>query len=73
MSYIQMILGILVIGSLGGYECGNATFLQAIFNALVFLALIGLVQILKMRKKRAVVKQRQDKNKNKINYNYYTW
>lgn len=67
MSYIQMILGILVIGSLGGY------FLQAIFNALVFLALIGLVQILKMRKKRAVVKQRQDKNKNKINYNHYTW
>lgn len=73
MTYIQMILGILVIGSLGGYECGNATFLQAIFNALVFLALIGLVQALKMRKKRAVVKQRQDKNKDKINYNYYTW
>lgn len=73
MSYIQMILGILVIGSLGGYECGNATFLQAIFNALVFLALIGLVQILKKCKKRAVVKQRQDKNKDKINYNYYTW
>lgn len=73
MSYIQMILGILVIGSLGGYERGNATFLQAIFNALVFSALIGLVQILKMRKKRAVVKQRQDKNKNKINYNHYTW
>lgn len=73
MSYIQMILGILVIGSLGGYECGNATFLQAIFNALVFSALICLVQILKKRKKRAVVKQRQDKNKNKINYNHYTW
>lgn len=73
MSYIQMILGILVIGSLGGYECGNATFLQAVFNALVFSALIGLVQILKKRKKRAVVKQRQDKNKNKINYNHYTW
>ena len=73
MTYIQMILGILVIGSLGGYECGNATFLQAIFNALVFLALIGLVQILKKCKKRAVVKQRQDKNKDKINYNYYTW
>lgn len=53
MSYIQMILGILVIGSLGGYECGNATFLQAIFNALVFLALIGLVQALKMRKKKS--------------------
>jgi predicted lipid-binding transport protein (Tim44 family) len=68
-----MILGVLVIGSLGGYECGNATFLQAVFNALAFSALIGLVQILKMRKKRAVVKQRQDKNKDKINYNYYTW
>ena len=73
MSYIQMILGILVIGSLGGYECGNATFLQAIFNALVFLALIGLVQALKMRKKRAVEKNNDQKNKNKINYNYYTW
>lgn len=72
MSYIQMILGILVIGSLGGYECGNATFLQAIFNALVFLALIGLVQILKMRKKRAAEKS-TTKNKNKINYNHYTW
>lgn len=73
MTYIQMILGVLVIGSLGGYECGNATFIQAVFNALVFSALIGLVQALKMRKKRAVVKQRQDKNKDKINYNYYTW
>lgn len=73
MSCIQMILGVLVIGSLGGYECGNATFIQAVFNALVFSALIGLVQALKMRKKRAVVKQRQDKNKDKINYNYYTW
>ncbi len=72
MSYIQMILGILVIGSLGGYERGNATFLQAIFNALVFSALIGLVQILKMRKKRAVDKT-TTKNKDKINYNYYTW
>lgn len=72
MSYIQMILGILVIGSLGGYECGNATFLQAIFNALVFLALIGLVQILKKCKKRAAEKS-TTKNKNKINYNYYTW
>lgn len=72
MSYIQMILGILVIGSLGGYECGNATFIQAVFNALVFLALIGLVQALKMRKKRAVDKT-TTKNKDKINYNYYTW
>lgn len=72
MSYIQMILGILVIGSLGGYECGNATFLQAIFNALVFSALIGLVQALKMRKKRAAEKS-TTKNKNKINYNHYTW
>ena len=73
MSYIQMILGILVIGSLGGYECGNATFLQAIFNTLVFSALIGLVQALKMRKKRAVEKNNDQKNKNKINYNHYTW
>lgn len=72
MSYIQMILGILAIGSLGGYECGNATFLQAVFNALVFLALIGLVQILKKCKKRAAEKS-TTKNKNKINYNHYTW
>lgn len=72
MSYIQMILGILVIGSLGGYECGNATFIQAIFNALVFSALICLLQMLKKRKKRAAAKN-SDKNKDKINYNYYTW
>ena len=63
MTYIQMILGILVIGSLGGYERGNATFLQAIFNALVFSALICLVQILKKRKKRAVEKNNDQKIK----------
>lgn len=73
MTYIQMILGVLVIGSLGGYECGNATFIQAVFNALVFSALIGLVQILKKCKKRAVEKNNDQKNKDKINYNYYTW
>ena len=72
MSYIQMILGILVIGSLGGYERGNATFLQAIFNALVFSALIGLVQLLKMRKKRDS-ENSTTKNKHQINYNHYTW
>lgn len=72
MSYIQMIFAVLVIGSLGGYECGNATLLQAIFNALLFSAVICLLQILKKRKKRAAEKS-TTKNKDKINYNHYTW
>lgn len=73
MKYIQMTLGILVIGSLGGYECGNATFLQAIFNAAMFSALIFLVQILKMRKKRGCCKKRNNRQKDKINNINYTW
>ena len=72
MKYIQMTLGILVIGSLGGYECGNATFLQAIFNAAMFSALIFLVQILKTRKKRAAARKAVAK-KDKINNINYTW
>ena len=37
MIYIRIILFLLVMGSLGGYECGNATFLQALFNEFLFL------------------------------------
>ena len=52
MIYIRIILLLLVIGSLGGYECGNATFLQAVFNALLFLGAFIISLHIDVRKKK---------------------
>lgn len=63
MIYIRIILFLLVIGSLGGYECGNATFLQAVFNALLFLGAFIISLHIDVRKKSTVRKKLTDGKK----------
>lgn len=63
MIYIRIILLLLVIGSLGGYECGNATFLQAVLNALLFLGAFIISLHIDVRKKSTVRKKLTDGKK----------
>ncbi len=58
MIYIRILLLLLVIGSLGGYECGNATFLQAFFNALVFSGAF-IISLIPKRAQKSAARKRQ--------------
>lgn len=70
MIYIRIILLLLVIGSLGGYECGNATFLQAVFNALLFLGAFIISLHIDVCKKSTARKNLADGKK--VFKNHYT-
>ena len=71
MIYIRIILFLLVIGSLGGYECGNAAFLQAVFNALLFLGAFIISLHIDVRKKSTVRNKLTDGKK--AFKNHYTF
>lgn len=52
MKYIQTLLLLCVIGSFGGYECGDATITQALTNAVIFFSLFVLTLVVKKAQKK---------------------
>ena len=70
MKYIQISLLLCVIGSFGGYECGDATITQALTNAVIFFSLFVLTLVIKKAQKKAAVKAASKRIKDKL-YFYY--
>ena len=63
MKYIQTLLLLCVVGSFGGYECGDATITQALANAVIFFSLFVLTLVIKKAQKKAAVKAASIKDK----------
>lgn len=63
MKYIQTLLLLCVIGSFGGYECGDATIIQALTNAVIFFSLFILSLVIKKAQKKSRCKSGIQKDK----------